>query len=51
MELVIRPKYNPEYDPEKNEYYDKNLSKTKTLYLLYIYILYIIYIYYLFFHI
>lgn len=23
MELVIRPKYNPEYDPEKNEYYDK----------------------------
>jgi hypothetical protein len=23
MELLIRPKYNPEYDPEKNEYYDK----------------------------
>ena len=23
MELTIRPKYNPEYDPEKNEYFDK----------------------------
>jgi len=29
MELLIRPKYNPEYDPEKNEYYDKCPIETR----------------------